>query len=148
MRIRTRDEEGVALVVALLVSFVVMMLSTVVISQAIHGSDQSAYNRTRLTSVNAAEAGLGSYFNYLEVTGTATLSTSAPPPETLGSSGGTIAVHDHADVLQHGFPRRVQPGAPVHGHALGQQLPEVGQARLGGDDQRRHRADDGELRAA
>ena len=90
MRIRARQEDGVALIVALMVTFVVLLLSTVVISQAIHGTDQSAYNRQRLTSVNAAEAGLDNYFNYLEVTPVLELSTAAPLPERLGSSGGTI----------------------------------------------------------
>jgi Tfp pilus assembly protein PilX len=72
-----RDETGAALIVALGVTFVVLLLSTVIVNQAIHGSTQSAYDRRRLTSVNAAEAGLNYYFNYLETTGASTLSTSA-----------------------------------------------------------------------
>ena len=52
------DERGVAMVVAVMVVFVVMLLATVVFSQAVHNSTASGYDRKRLQSVDAAEAGL------------------------------------------------------------------------------------------
>ncbi|MDP9326877.1 MAG: hypothetical protein M3P10_01580 [Actinomycetota bacterium] len=72
---RIRDEErGLAMVVALMVVFVVLLLSTVVAAQSIHNSGASAYDRRRLQSVGAAEAGLNYFYNYLEQTAVSTLS--------------------------------------------------------------------------
>ncbi len=69
MLTRIRDDErGVAMVVAVMVVFVVMLLATVVFSQAVHNSTASGYDRKRLQSVDAAEAGLNYFFNYLEQT--------------------------------------------------------------------------------
>jgi hypothetical protein len=82
------QERGAALVIALLVSFVVLMLSTLIIDQAIHNTDAAGANRSRLTSVNAAEAGLNHYFNYLSSVDADDLST-AETTQTLGSDPGT-----------------------------------------------------------
>jgi Tfp pilus assembly protein PilX len=76
---KAREKRGAALIVALLVTFVVMMLSTLVIQQAINNTDAAGYNRSRRTSVNAAEAGLDYYDNYL---------------------GNTIQPHGDADLLR------------------------------------------------
>ena len=57
-----------ALVVSLMVAFVVLMLSTIVVAQSIHSLDASGYDRQRLTSVNAAEAGTNDWWQYLETT--------------------------------------------------------------------------------
>ena len=80
-----QEERGAALIVALGVTFVVLLLSTVVVGQAIHSSEQSGYDRRRLTSVNAAEAGLNHYFNYFETTSADTLATT-PVTRPLGSA--------------------------------------------------------------
>lgn len=88
---RVRDERGVALVVAMLVMFVVLLLSTVVVAQAIHNSTQSGYDRNRLESVSAAEAGLDWYFNYLSRTAISSLS-SGPQSVTLGAGPATATV--------------------------------------------------------
>jgi hypothetical protein len=61
-------EEGLAMVTALLVTFVVFMMSILVIRQAIHNVDASGYDQRRLRSVNAAEAGLNWAYNQLEHT--------------------------------------------------------------------------------
>ena len=67
MLTRIRDDDrGVAMVVAVMVVFVVMLLATVVFAQAVHNSTASGYDRKRLQSVDAAEAGLNYFFNYLE----------------------------------------------------------------------------------
>jgi hypothetical protein len=68
MMIRLKEERGIAMIVALLVVFVVLILSTVVISQAIHNSEQSGNDRDRVLAVDAAEAGLDWFYNYLQTT--------------------------------------------------------------------------------
>ena len=83
---RMRSEErGAALVVALGVTFVVLLLSTVVVSQAIHNSEQSGYDRRRLTSVNSAEAGLNYFYHCLETTSPQNLTTNCSTTGTVGS---------------------------------------------------------------
>ena len=52
------------MVVAVMVVFVVMLLATVVFSQAVHNTTASGDDRKRLQSVDAAEAGLNYFFNY------------------------------------------------------------------------------------
>jgi cytoskeletal protein CcmA (bactofilin family)/uncharacterized Tic20 family protein len=109
-----KDERGVAMVVALLISFVVLLLSVFVVQLAIHDVNQSSYDRRRLLSVNAAEAGVNDYYAYLggflhSGAGTAQLLTTiqcsldatvATGPneanyhatiEFLNSSGGTVS---------------------------------------------------------
>jgi Tfp pilus assembly protein PilX len=66
---RLRDEErGVAMVIAVSVAFVVLILSTVVVAQSIHSLESSGYDRERLLSVNAAEAGTNQWYAYLQTT--------------------------------------------------------------------------------
>ncbi|HEX6400802.1 MAG TPA: hypothetical protein VF108_10105 [Actinomycetota bacterium] len=67
---RLHDEErGVAMIVSLSVAFVVLILATVVVAQSIHTIESSGYDRERLLSVNAAEAGTNYWYSYLESTG-------------------------------------------------------------------------------
>ena len=90
-RLRLEDERGVALVVALLVSFVVLLLGTAVVSLSLHNLDASGYDRRRLLSIGAAEAGLDSYFETIERTPAASL------PCTLSgtvSSGPSTATYE------------------------------------------------------
>lgn len=89
MMTKLREEEGAALVVALLVTFVVLLLSTVVVSQSIHNTGQSAYDRKRLTSVNAAEAGLDYQYNYLQTVEPENL-VMTPVTLPLGSAPGRV----------------------------------------------------------
>jgi Tfp pilus assembly protein PilX len=63
-----RDERGFAMVFAVLVVFVVVMLSITVLSLSIHNSEQSAYDRKRVTSVVAAEAGVDDAWNRIQTT--------------------------------------------------------------------------------
>jgi cytoskeletal protein CcmA (bactofilin family) len=91
IRLRLEDERGVALVVALLVSFVVLLLGTAVVSLSLHNLDASGYDRRRLLSIGAAEAGLDSYYETIERTPAATL------PCTLSgtvSSGPSTATYE------------------------------------------------------
>ena len=66
MLTRLRDDErGVAMIIAVSVAFVVLLLATVVVAQSIHSIDSSGYDRERLLSVNAAEAGTNQWYAYL-----------------------------------------------------------------------------------
>jgi Tfp pilus assembly protein PilX len=62
------DERGMALIVSLMVAFVVLMLSTIIVAQSIHSLESSGYDRQRLTSVSAAEAGTNDFWQYLQTT--------------------------------------------------------------------------------
>lgn len=81
MLTRFREERGVALVMALLVTFVVLLLSTTVFAIAVRNSQQSGYDRKRLQSVSAAEAGLNAAYQHI----------TAP---TGGLQGLTNVLHD------------------------------------------------------
>jgi cytoskeletal protein CcmA (bactofilin family) len=59
------DERGIAMAVALTVTFGVLLLGVFVVRLAIHDVDQSSYDRRRLLSVTAAEAGVKDYYAYL-----------------------------------------------------------------------------------
>jgi len=95
MLTRLRSEErGVALVLAVMVTFVVLLLSTVVISQAIHNTGQAGYDRKRLTAVNAAEAGIDWFYDNMEHAVTTPTSSSlqtAPKTLSLSDAPGTAS---------------------------------------------------------
>jgi len=83
------DERGVAMVVAIMVSFVVLLLSVFVVQLSIHNSTQSAYDRKRITSVAAAEAGIDAFWATVQSTAPQSLPCATPLTGTLGSSPGT-----------------------------------------------------------
>ena len=87
LRLRS-EEDGLAMVISLMVAFVILILSTVVVAQSIHTLDSSGYDRRRLTSVNAAEAGTNFYYQYFQTTPAASLSCSAIT-RTVGSAPAT-----------------------------------------------------------
>jgi hypothetical protein len=87
MRIRD-DERGIAIVVAIMVTFVVFLLGLVVIAQAIHNSTASGYDRKRVQSVDAAEAGLDYFYNALEHTQASSL-TSIPTTGSVAAAPGS-----------------------------------------------------------
>lgn len=91
---RIRDERGIAMVVALLVTFVVMLLGTAVISMAVHNSEQSGYDRKRVQSVSAAEAGLNRAYSYLAKPpgGMTALASTLSGTVGSGPGGSTYAV--------------------------------------------------------
>jgi Tfp pilus assembly protein PilX len=72
-----RDERGVAMIASLAVAFVVLTLATVVVSQSIHSIETSGYERERLLSINAAEAGTNRWYAYLQTTPSVNMSTDA-----------------------------------------------------------------------
>ena len=83
-RIRA-EEDGVAMVVALMVTFVVLMLSLVVMTQSVHSVQQSGYDRKRLTAITAAEAGIDRMYGYFQNTPASALT--ADPVATPVSVG-------------------------------------------------------------
>jgi hypothetical protein len=91
--VRANREEGLAMVTALLVTFVVFMMSVLVIRQAIHNVDASGYDQGRLRSVSAAEAGLNWAFNQLEFTEVSDLwEGTGGDPLTLDVGSGDVDV--------------------------------------------------------
>jgi hypothetical protein len=95
VRARARGEEGLAMVVGLMVSFVVLMLSLVVVSQSIHSLNASGYDRQRLLSVNAAEAGVDYWWQYMQVTPAGSVDCGAKSA-TLGSGPNTTSFSANA----------------------------------------------------
>lgn len=94
------DERGIAMVVALLAAFVVLLLSTVVVAQSIHTLDSSAYDRRRLLSVNAAEAGLNYWYQELQTTAAVDLNCDAVTltvDEDLGTTFTTTIAYYQSD---------------------------------------------------
>jgi Tfp pilus assembly protein PilX len=64
----SRDEQGIAMVTAILVSAVILTLSITAASLAIHNTDQSGLDRKRLQVVAGAEAGVDAAYASLETT--------------------------------------------------------------------------------
>ena len=89
------EERGVAMIMALAVAFVVLLLTTVVVAQSIHSLDSSGYDRERLLSINAAEAGTNHWYAFLQVTPAADMATDP------GCDAGTGQL-SIADVVQSG----------------------------------------------
>jgi hypothetical protein len=99
--IRLRQERGMAMVVALLVTFVVMILSTVVIQQAIHNTTQSGHDRDRVLAVDAAEAGVDWFYNYLQTTPITDIAASpypsaSPVSQTMATAPATAQFDAYA----------------------------------------------------
>ena len=61
-----REERGVALITAMLVSMVVVTLGVTSVTLAMHNSEQSARSRERVESIAVAEAGLNYVFSHLQ----------------------------------------------------------------------------------
>jgi hypothetical protein len=83
-----REERGWSMVVSLLVAMVVLMLSTIVVGQSIHSLHASGYDRKRLTSIAAAEAGMNYWFSYLQTTPATSIDCSAKT-QTIASQPAT-----------------------------------------------------------
>lgn len=93
-----RDERGAALIIAIMVSFVVLLLSIYVVDLSIHSSTQSAYDRKRVLSVSAAEAGLNQFWALVQTTAPEHLPCSSPyegrvdpPNDSLNTSPGVAS---------------------------------------------------------
>jgi len=62
MFMKLRDERGLAIVTAVMVSVVVLFLSITVIALSEHNVNQSSFDRKRVQAIDAAEAGINTYF--------------------------------------------------------------------------------------
>lgn len=79
------QESGVAMVIAMLVVFVVVLLSIVVLDLSIHNTSQAAYDRKRVTSIAAAEAGIDRAWNLVQFTAPEDLPCGSSVSGTLGT---------------------------------------------------------------
>lgn len=66
LRARLGEEQGVAIITAIMISMIVLTLGVTSVTLAMHNTEQSAYDRRRVQSVGAAEAGLNYYFSHLQ----------------------------------------------------------------------------------
>jgi hypothetical protein len=89
------DERGVAMIVSVAVAFIVLLLATAIVAQSIHSVESSGYDRERLLSVNAAEAGTNRWYAYLQSTASTTMAADA------GCDAGTGEL-TLSDVVQSG----------------------------------------------
>jgi len=86
-----RDERGIALVMSMMVAFVVLLLTLVVVQQAVHNLDASSADRRRLNAVNAAEAGIDWFYHHLESTAVGDLQPHLMPlTRPLGSGPAPV----------------------------------------------------------
>ena len=83
-----REESGIAMVVAMMVVFVVVLLSIVILDLSIHNVDQAAYDRKRVTSVAASEGGIDRAWNLVQYTRPESLPCASADTGTLGSAPG------------------------------------------------------------
>src|SRR5437899_5950290 len=110
MFIRCRDERGIAMVTALLVSMVLLFLSIAVIALSLHNSTQSAFDRKRVQSIGAAEAGIDAYLSAL---------TSMPDSTACQAIDQDLQTsppaHYHVDItLYSDWPPATQIASPAH----------------------------------
>jgi Tfp pilus assembly protein PilX len=85
-----RDERGVALITALMVTFVIAALALMVVQLSMHNVDQSNYDRKRVQSVNASEAGVDYTWNTIEQSNPATLAANYNTTTHVGTYTGTL----------------------------------------------------------
>src|SRR5689334_6605250 len=72
-----RNEGGLAMVTAILVTAIVFSLGGVAIELSVHNSAGSSLDRKRTQAIDAAEAGLDSFMSYLTTTPNTSLSCPA-----------------------------------------------------------------------
>ena len=63
---RFQDESGIALVTAMMVSMIVVTLGATSVTLALHNSEQSSFDRRRVQSIAASEAGINYYYSHLQ----------------------------------------------------------------------------------
>ena len=103
-----RDERGIALISALLISIVLVSIAVSVVALSLHNSEQSANDRKRLQAVNTAEAGLSATESLLQTTATASLPCTGDAvlhsvlPTTPSRSSASAAIHP--DISTMGMP--------------------------------------------
>jgi hypothetical protein len=85
-RLRLRDDTGIAMITAILVTMVVLSLSVVSFQLAGHDLEQSANDRRNVQAIHAAEAGLDRFLDYLAHSAPITNPATTMAPESLSTS--------------------------------------------------------------
>jgi len=99
LQARLRDEQGMAIVVAMIMSMVVVTLGATSVSLAVHNSEQSSYDRRNVQSIHAAEAGINYYFSHIQSGGVSEFQCSVSqtlPSTPPASFDATLALYDSA----------------------------------------------------
>ena len=93
--VRLKEESGVAIITAMLLSMVVVTLGVTSVTMAVHNSEQSAMDRRRVQGVAAAEAGINWYYSHLQSSTSSTLlcSQSMTLPGTPSTSFTATATY-------------------------------------------------------
>jgi hypothetical protein len=111
------EERGAAMVTALLVTFVVLLLSIFVVNLSIHSVGTSSYDRNRVLSISAAEAGVNDLWSVLRASAPAALPCTSGTPELTGTldtfpGRSTYAVYvTYYDRAGGAFPLCADPGS-------------------------------------
>ena len=106
MRVRFDDERGIAMYMAITVSFVVLLLSLVAVQISVHGLNQGSYDRDRTQAIDAAEAGIDS--------GVSTIQTSTPTALPCTNDGNlTTTPTAHYHVVFSYYPKYPISGSPM-----------------------------------
>jgi len=96
-RIR-RDQRGVAMVTALLVSMIVLSLALVAMALSLHSSSSSSYDKKRTQAIDAAEAGLNSFYSQLQTTPAASMPCPVNPGDPNESVDLPNGSFEHFDL--------------------------------------------------
>jgi hypothetical protein len=108
------EERGIAMVTALLVSLVVLFLSIVVVALSLHNSTISSFDRKRIQSVDAAEAGIDAWFSGLVTSTGGAVCNGTQWDGTLPTTPN--AAYDVSITLYSGWPP--VPGLPPLGNEM------------------------------
>lgn len=85
MRLRS-EEDGIAMITALLVTMIVLALGVVAVGISQHDTTASSLDRKRVQAIDAAEAGLDTFFSQL----TTTSNASMPCPGSVGAPNESV----------------------------------------------------------
>jgi cytoskeletal protein CcmA (bactofilin family) len=66
LKMRIAEENGIALISAMLISMVLVTLGATAVTLSLHNSEASSYDRRRVEGISAAEAGIAYYFSHLQ----------------------------------------------------------------------------------
>jgi hypothetical protein len=99
-----RDERGVVLLVAIAVTFVVILMSLAAVNQSVHGITQSGIANTQVQSIDAAEAGI-----QFEVNALAADQTTFTCPSAANSTLTTGDYYTLYDTISSTAPARTAP---------------------------------------
>ena len=133
-----REERGIAMVTALLVTMVSLTLSLIAFQLTQHSMDSSAGDRKRVQSVHAAEAGLDYAFQQLQA---GVLQAAYPASGTISlQSNPTTATFSVAATYYSTYPPSGSPLASPYSGAAAAELASTGNTTYSGSGKRVMRA--------